>query len=168
MRLATLFLLLATLLGTQAPWQVGLRSFGPIRYGMTLRQVGAVLGDSLLSLNSGLSEDCDYLAGSVTPPGTSLMVWDAVIVRVDVDTPGVYTRSGIQVGSTEAEVQQHHPGHIKMEEHPYEGPEGHYLVYEPSTPADTSFAIIFETDGQRVTRFRAGLHPAVALIEGCS
>jgi hypothetical protein len=29
------------------------------------------------------------------------------------------------------------------------------------------FRIVFETDGQRVTRFRAGRLPAVQYVEGC-
>jgi hypothetical protein len=96
------------------------------------------------------------------------MIWDTVIVRVDVDSPGVYTRSGIQAGSTEAEVIRRYPGQIRIEDHPYDGPGSHYLIYGPADPADTGFGMIFETDGHRVTRYRAGLHGAVELIEGCA
>ena len=34
--------------------------------------------------------------------------------------------------------------------------------------ADSAYRLIFETDGQRVTEYRAGLLPAVEWVEGCS
>jgi hypothetical protein len=156
------------LLATAAPWRVGLRSFGPITYGMTLREARAILGDSLNPAAPGLFEGCDYVSSAAAPPGTAFMIWDSIIVRVDVDTPGVVTRSGIQVGSSEDQVRQRYPGHIRTDAHPYDGQDAHYLIYEPSARADTGFSIIFETDGGRVTRFRAGLRKAVELIEGCA
>ena len=168
MRLSTFFLSLGLLWTAQAPWQVGLRSFGPISYGMTLRQATAILGETLELAEPGLFEGCDYASGKTTPPGTSFMVWDTVIVPVDVDTPGVWTRSGIEVGSSEDDVRKKYPGRIRTDGHPYDGPDAHYLIYEPVAAADTSFGIIFETDGRRVTRYRAGLRKAVELIEGCA
>jgi hypothetical protein len=43
----------------------------------------------------------------------------------------------------------------------------HYLTLVPTTPADTLRRIVFETDGRRVTRYRTGLLPYVANVEGC-
>ena len=57
-------------------------------------------------------------------------------------------------------------GRVTVEPHKYT--DGHYLVVRPSAPADSAFRLIFETDGTRVTRFRSGLQPQVAWIEGCA
>ena len=48
--------------------------------------------------------------------------------------------------------------------HPYSGPEGHYLSL---SDRDDTHRMIFETEGGRVTSFRAGRRPEVEYIEGC-
>ena len=148
----------------QNQWQVGLQSFGPIRYGMTLTQASAALGETITVADS----ECDYVGPHALPPGTSLMAIQGRIERVDIDTTGILTRSGVGVGSTEDEVRRAYPGHIRTEPHPYTGPEGHYLIFVPRDPADTAFSLIFETDGAKVINYRAGHQPAVGYIEGCS
>ncbi|MGQ0538137.1 MAG: hypothetical protein ACT4R6_04255 [Gemmatimonadaceae bacterium] len=50
--------------------------------------------------------------------------------------------------------------------HKYTGPTGHYVIVQ--TTGDTLHRLIFETDGSRVVRFRAGRSPAVDYVEGCS
>lgn len=154
--------------GAPSDWRVGLRTFGPVRYGMTLAEASRVLGERLLPGLEYAAEGCSYLRPRAIPRGTSFMVLDGRVERVDVDTAGVRTISGAQVGSTEDEVRALYPGRIRTEPHPYTGPEGHYLRFVPRVPADTAFGLIFETDGRRVTSFRAGRQPAVGYIEGCA
>jgi hypothetical protein len=86
--------------------------------------------------------------------------------RVDVDTTGVLTAEGAGVGDSESRVLELYRGRVRVEPHKYSGPEGHYLVVTRST--DTLFLIIFETDGKRVERYRAGRRPAVEFVEGCA
>jgi hypothetical protein len=133
---------------------------------MSLEQAENAVG-AKISPGEKIDEDCTYTSIPGSPPGT-FMVINRRIARFDVDTPGVLTRSGAQVGMLESEILGLYPGQIVVEEHPYEGPEGHYLVFVPRSPADTGFGLIFETDGQRVTRYRAGRQPEVSYIEGCS
>ena len=58
-------------------------------------------------------------------------------------------------------------GELELQPHKYvEG--GRYLVYLSPQRADSGLRIVFETDGSVVTRFRAGVLPAVAYVEGCS
>jgi len=149
----------------QQDWHVTLRTYGPVRFGMTIRQAARALGQRL---DVDTTESCTYTAPMSFPPGVSFMVIDGHIARIDVDTTGVQTRSGAHVGSTEDEVKHLYSGQIRVEPHPYTGPEGHYLVYTPRDPADTTFGMIFETDGLIVTRYRSGEHAAVEYIEGCS
>jgi hypothetical protein len=69
---------------------------------------------------------------------------------------------------TETQVRALYPGRIRTEPHKYTGPEGHYLLCEPREASDSSYRLIFETDGQRVLNYRAGLRPAVQYVEGYS
>lgn len=49
----------------------------------------------------------------------------------------------------------------------YTPPAG-YLTLVPTGADDADFQLIFETDGSKVTRFRAGKAPEVAFVEGCT
>ena len=98
------------------------------------------------------------------------MVINGRIERVDItDRPGrrVTTVSGVGTGDTEEAVKRTYPGRIRVERHPYL-PAGHYLIYTPADPALAHLSMIFETDGQVVTSFRAGMKGAVSQIEGCA
>jgi hypothetical protein len=148
-----------------APWRVGLRSFGPVRFGMTLAQASAALHEPLQLEDA--EGDCGYTYPASLPPGTSFMVVEGRIARVDVDSGATETLSGARIGSTETEIRRLYPGRIRVRAHPYTGPEGHYLVFTPRESIDAGFGLIFETDGRRVTSYRAGLHGPVQYIEGC-
>ena len=102
------------------------------------------------------------------PLGTALMVIHDRVERLDIDTTGILTRSGIGVRATEQDVEQAYPGQIRAQPHPSTGPEGHYLIFVPRDAQDSVFGIIFETDCKQVTQYRAGREPAVGYIEGCS
>lgn len=109
---------------------------------------------------------CDYVSLPVLPAGVEMMVFGDTVVRIDVDTTGIRTREGVGVGSAERDVLARYAGHVRVEPHPYSGPEWHYVIVTPAT--DSTFRMIFETDGKRVRNFRVGLRRAVDLIEGCS
>ena len=66
----------------------------------------------------------------------------------------------------QARVLALYRGRVRDEPHHYEGPEGRYLIVE--LPGDTRHRIVFETDGRRVTSYRAGRRPAVDYVEGCA
>src|SRR5262249_13571045 len=126
-------------------WRVGLRTFGPVRHGMALSEASRALGEHL-SVND---PQCDYVHPRALPPGTALMVIEGHVERVDIDTTGILTRSGVGIGSTEADIRRAYPDQIDVTEHPYTGPEGHYLSYVPRSAADSAFGLIFETDGSQ-------------------
>ena len=98
--------------------------------------------------------------------GLSFMVVDGIVVRAEVYTRGIATVSGVRVGDTEAAVKTAYPGKISSTPHPY-NEKGHYLTYTPTDAKDAKYRIIFETDGVKVTSFRAGRVPEVGWIEGC-
>lgn len=95
-----------------------------------------------------------------------LMVVNDTVVRVEVDSLPVATTWGDRVGDSESDVLRRHVGRVQVQPHKYTGPEGHYLIV--TAPDDTLHRLVFETDGQRVTMYRAGLRPYVDWVEGCS
>ena len=138
---------------------------GPVRIGMTASAVRAAL--RLPDKPMGASEnECNYLDASALAPKLKLMLERDTVVRIDVHDTTLATAAGARVGDTEAHVQSLYGARLRVEPHKYTGPTGHYLVVVPGT--DSARRIIFETDGQHVTMYRAGRMPAVAYVEGCS
>ncbi len=156
------------LLALDTNWTVGIRAFGPIRFGTTVAAATRLTGDSLRFQNPGLFEGCDYVTSPALPAGTSFMVWnDSVVVRVDVTKPGVATRSGIQVGSAEAAVRAAYPGRIATIPNPYDDANP-LLSFTPADRTDSAYSMVFEIADGKVTGFRAGRRDAVELAEGCA
>ena len=54
----------------------------------------------------------------------------------------------------------------KVEPHKYT--DGPCVVLTPAAAAGGVYRIVFETDGRRVTRYRAGTRPRVEYVEGCA
>ena len=152
-------------------WVVSADSFGPLPLGVPLARAESALGAPILAGVPEL-ESCSEVRPRGLPPGASLMVIrdtagaPVTLERVDVHTAGIRTRQGVGVGDAEESVLAVYRGQVQVQPHKYTGPEGHYLVV--TLPRDTLFQIIFETDGQHVTRFRAGRKPAVQYVEGCA
>lgn len=148
-----------------ADWRVRPDGIGPIRVGVPLTVLSRTLGEPLRADYTDF-EGCDFIRPAALRPGVSLMVLHDTVVRVDVTAAGVQTVDGIEVGDSEAQVFEVYLGRVAVEPHKYTWPEGQYLVV--SAPGDTLHRVIFETDGQHVTLFRAGRRPAVEYVEGCA
>ncbi len=138
---------------------------GPVRFGWTVRQLNATLHDSLAPAYDP-GGDCAYVDPASFPDGVELMVVADTVERVDVDVPGVLTVDGAGLGNTEEQIRNLYGDAVRQTPHKYGGPEWHYLTV--LAPDDTTFALVFETDGAVVTRYRAGRRPAVEYVEGCS
>ncbi|HEY6361863.1 MAG TPA: hypothetical protein VIX63_12200 [Vicinamibacterales bacterium] len=106
-------------------------------------------------------EGCVY-AKAAGAPGLLIMLFGGKVVRFDVIEPVLATAAGAKVGDSEARIQELYPGRVLVEPHKYT--DGHYLVVD-SAPGRR---LVFETDGTRVTRYRAGIVPQVDWVEGCS
>ena len=147
------------------PWTVGFDGVGPVRFGMSLAAARAALRDSLIVAPPG--GECGFAAPGGAPFGVRFMVEQGRIVRVDVDSSGVRTAAGAEVGMSEADVRSRYPVGLRVLPHKYD-PKGRYLVLQGTVPADSARRLIFETDGRRVVRYRAGITPAVEYVEGCA
>lgn len=130
-------------------WDVGYRSAGPVRFGVT----------------PAAGDDCHYTVPAGAPSGLRFMAESGRVVRVDVDSAGPATDRGARVGMTEADIRGLYPDGLRTMLHKYDTA-GHYLVFTPPG-ADSGFRIVFETDGHRVTTWRAGVEPAVEYVERC-
>jgi hypothetical protein len=91
------------------------------------------------------------------------------VVRVDVYSRSIaQTASGARVGDTEDQIRAMYPGQTRTEPDHYDPENSRYLIFVPRNRSDRMYNVVFETDGKRVTSFRAGLSRATALVEGCS
>lgn len=155
--------------------RLSLDGLGPVDIGMTLDEASAAAGTPIRTRpDDPYGPECTYAYPQGGPDGVGFMVINGRIARVDIGTlrpsmrpSPVRTVSGIGIGSTEDEVKQAYPGRIRMEPAKYD-PNGHDLVYLPADASVKHLSMIFQTDGQRVTSFRAGLAEPVAYTEGCS
>jgi hypothetical protein len=138
---------------------------GQIQIGMTLDDA---VNMGLLNENPNMKTACDFIypaVGAGIPDGVSVMVVKGTIVRIDVDTGSVTTDEGAKIGDTEDHIKSLYGDDLKIEPHKYiEG--GHYMTVAGDS-ASAGKALLFETDGKRVTSFRGGRLPEVKWVEGC-
>ncbi|MFL5582720.1 MAG: hypothetical protein ACJ8AO_20340 [Gemmatimonadaceae bacterium] len=146
-----------------SPWAVSEAGAGPIRAGMTSAEARAATGGAL-ALPVSLDATCDFARVAGAPGGLRIMMAGGRVARVDVDSATVPTTRGARVGDTEARVRELYGSALREEPHKYvEG--GRYLIVRG---ADTTRAIVFETDGRVVRHLRAGRTPEVMWVEGCA
>ncbi len=144
-------------------WTVIATGFGPIRTGQSLAEVRQALPGGV-DVPEPLAE-CDYISPHGWPEGVSVMVVEGRVARVDVRSGATMTSAGARVGSTEREVQDLYVGLVDVRPHKYTA--GRYLIVTPAGPSGADHRLVFETDGERVERYRAGALPAVEWVEGC-
>ena len=138
---------------------------GQIQIGMTLTEA---VNMGLVNERPDMKSACDFVfpaVGAGIPFGVNVMVVKGKIARIDVDTGTVTTEDGAKIGDTEDRIKSIYGDELTIEPHKYiEG--GHYLTVKGDS-ASAGKAIVFETDGKRVTMFRAGRIPEVEWVEGC-
>jgi hypothetical protein len=149
--------------------KVSVNGIGPVRVGMTVPEATKAGGIKLVSLsNAPISNaGCFYIKPQGAPKGVEMMLQDGRIARVDIlKNSRITTVKGAKIGNTEAQIKSLYPGQIQVTPHKYtQG--GHYLTLTPKNSADKNYRIVFETDGKRVTNFRAGKLPEVENVERC-
>ena len=148
---------------------------GPVRLGMTVRELKHALGTRLSFEYASASDSdaCFYaFRADGEDPGISYMFEDRHLVRIDIDYPRrgadrahVVTERGFGLGSQQREILRAYARHVAIKPHPYLEDEGSYLIIESP---DQKRGIIFETDHGKVTEFRVGIYPPLGYIEGCN
>jgi len=146
-------------------WTVGFDGFGPVKIGMTPKEVNKVLDVRNPDPPEVLSEECYYLVPTRRIKKIQFMVFSGVVTRIDVDNSEIQTNLGARIGDSEARLKKLYGARLKIEPHFYSGTDGRYLTVLSS---DGRRAIRFETYKGRVTRFYAGRLGEVQFVEGCS
>jgi hypothetical protein len=136
--------------------------WGPIRAGTSVGAARTALGGQLAE---PANRECDHVRPPGGPAGVLLMVVGGQVARVEVSDSAVATTAGARIADTEARINQLYSGRVQTTPHKYT--DGHYLTVRGSG-ADSVHRLVFETDGQRVTRYRGGRMPEVEWVEGCS
>jgi hypothetical protein len=146
-------------------WVVTPRGIGPLRVGMTRGEVEAVLGATVAAPGDSSWRQCAFVSPPGLPAGVRLMVEGGTIARLDVDSGRAATAAGARVGDSEAHIRDLYTTRVASA--PLKYGSGHTLTVISAAPADSTFRLVFETDGRRVTRYRAGRMPEVEYVEGC-
>lgn len=143
---------------------VSFDKFGSVKIGMTLSEAAKALGVRV-TRNAGYEgSDCYYASPKGNFKNVAFMMSGRRIVRIDVDGKEYATDRGAKIGDSEARIKRLYKGQYKVSRHKYVDV-GHYIEVKMKSG---KYSIIFETDGQRITGFRAGRSPEVGYIEGCS
>jgi hypothetical protein len=142
-------------------------SFGDIRIGMTLPQLQSAIGT--LGDTTKMKRACDLVSASDPyrlPAGVSITAVNGRVARIDVENDSIASDKGIRVGDSEAKVKEAYGNALIVAPHAYI--DGHYLEAKSGSDSATAKGIVYETDGKKVTTFRAGFWEPVRWVEGCS
>ncbi len=140
--------------------RIGFDGVGPVRVGQPLWELLKHLEGPVTV--EGVMDDCTFVYAG-TPAEVSFMVVGGRVARVDAMTDRYQTVSGAKVGDPEARIHQLYGRRVEVTDHAYV--DGHYLTIRSD---DRRSALVFETDGAKVTSFRVGKLPEAGWIEGCS
>lgn len=148
-------------------WTVDEFGIGPLRAGMTVPEAARMVGGSFAVPSFG-AESCTYATWREAPSGVRVMLERGLVARLDVTSGSTATSRGARIGDTEARVTDLYRGRLAVTPHKYT-PGAHYMTVTPpaGTDEDNAYRLVFETDGQKVTRYRGGKRPAVEYVEGC-
>jgi len=138
---------------------------GPIRVGMNERQLEDAIGQRLPETQDASEDSCRQVEAGPRWPGTSVMLLDGRVARIDVTTRGIPTLSGALVGDLVSRLHSIYGGRLRTSAHDFGSGEG--MEYLTMFSGDRHYGIRFETDGERVTEYYVGTSEAVQFIEGC-
>ncbi len=164
MRIAATLLAPALLAAAPAPELMTLNGLGPLRIGTPAADLRArhraVPGEPY----PDPEVDCSYWTSPLYP-GVQMMVSGGRLVRIETEDGRYRTPGGARVGLSEAELRARYGARMRVEEHPYMGPEGKYLIVRGRREP---LGLIVETWDGRARSMRVGYWRSVRLIEGCS
>lgn len=140
-------------------------SFCHVRMGMTLAEARAAFPVPLESFGdaaAGQSLECAMVFPEGRPEQFTFMLVNDRVARVDILVDGYLTDKGARVGWWEDDVLRVYGDRAKVFPNKYDDTKHDIVV-------DTRFnyQIIFETDGKKVLKYRAGVLPGVGFVEGC-
>jgi hypothetical protein len=149
-------------------WTVTEHGLGPLRAGLAIPEVGRFLPGAISIPEGEETSPCSYADWPEAPPGVYVLIEKGVITRIEVDSASIATAAGARVGDTEQHIESLYPGRVERQLH--KSTDGRYLIVRaPASESDaTDYRIVFETDGERVIRYRAGVYPVVLYEDACA
>lgn len=155
---------LALLAAAPAPEVMTLQGLGPLRIGLPAAELRTRFQAAPGEPYPDPDVDCAHWTSPLYP-GVQMMVSGGRLVRIETEHRRYRTPGGAQVGVAEAELRRRYGAKMRVEPHPYMGPEGKYLIvrarHEP-------LGLIVETWDGQARSIRVGYWRSVQLIEGCS
>jgi hypothetical protein len=142
-------------------WIIRQDGVGPVKVGMSLAKLNAVLHEKFRMPRNKDDHGCFYVRPK-GHPHVLFMIEDGHLARVDVNGAGPATSKGVQVGDSEERVKQIYASRLQIGPHHYT--DGHYLTMK--SPRGT-YGIRFETEKGKVESFYAGTFQAIQYVEGC-
>jgi hypothetical protein len=138
--------------------------FCRVRIGMTLAEARAAFPEPLESFagDSAASLECVMVYPEGRPEQFTFMLVNDRVARVEILVDGYLTDKGARVGWYEDDVLRVYGDRAKIFPNKYDDTKRDIVV-------DTRFnyQIIFETDGKKILKYRAGVLPGVGYVEGC-
>ena len=159
---------------TPAPRPLTTAGLAPVRIGMSVAAAERALHSRLALEDPEPKSACTTAwRADGADPQVSYMFHYGKLVRIDIgapekpltDDPLVRTAAGVAVGASEAAVRKAYGARARVQPHPYDAEHGHYLNVDSGRG---KLGYVFETHDGKVTAFRAGIRPAIDLIEGCN
>jgi hypothetical protein len=141
-------------------FKIGFEGVGPVRIGQPLWQLLGHL-DGQVTVE-GVMDDCTFVYATEAQD-VAFMIRGGRVARVDASTPRYQTISGAKVGDPESRIHELYGARVEVTDHAYV--DGHYLTVWSD---DRKSALVFESDGVKVTSFRIGPLPQALWVEGCS
>lgn len=133
---------------------------GGLTFGLTVPQAQAAIGMRLLTeTGQAPSGECYYVKPEKGPEGVFFMISKSTVERVDIRSGNVKTRSGLGIGTTVEQLKTALKDQLQQS--------GTTYTFVPTSANDANYRIIFETDGTKVTWFRAGKLGLVTNPTGC-
>jgi len=143
-------------------WVIRDDGAGPVKIGMSLSQLNTALHEKFAMPKAKDEQGCFY-GNAAKHPHVSFMIEGGRLARIDVDSAGISTMEGVQVGDSEKHALQVYGPTIKVEDHNHI-PEGRYLTIRSK---DSRYGISFEKDSGKIQTFYAGRFEAVQYVERC-
>lgn len=143
-------------------WTVSVDGVGDLRIGMQLSELMPYLEQDTDTI--GVRGGCRYVTVTGAPDSVLFMVESGHLARIDVRGGTTATAEGAQIGDEERRIETLYPDLRRM---PHKYTDGNYLIVIPAA-TDTLRRYVFETDGEHVTQYRAGVYPQVEWVEGCA
>ena len=134
---------------------------GPVRVGHTLSEAQDAAGVIFNAASTG-SEACQYYTPAAGATGASFMVVNDEIVRIDISSGPITSKSGYGIGATKDAIKAAFGSKIK------ESAAGDSLTFVPVPVGDKSMRVIWELDANgSVTSLRTGRLAHVTSKIGC-